>query len=100
MVRNISILFLRQFIPLLIQGIVYSAVSVFSPLWEAIKGLWGQSHLIAVGWMKFISRSKMDSRFEKAMYLAIRYISFLLMVICIKFIMDGLTWIVKGILRI
>jgi len=83
-----------QFIPLLIQGVIYSAFAIFKTLWGTIKGLWGESHSLAIGWMQMVRRSKMDGRFEDPMFWSIRIFSFIGMFVLLKFIMDGLTYLV------
>jgi hypothetical protein len=82
-----------------VQGIIYSVLVMGSTMWEILKGLWRQSHLVATAYMSIAARGHMDSALEVPMYWFIRILTFILMFACIKLAVDIIWFAVRWVLH-
>lgn len=91
--RNLPRLFFRQFLILFIQAIGFVLIMTVLVIYSVMRGIWEQSDVVADEWMRHLIAYRMDSRFERPLYLIVRVAVLIMMIVWLVAFSQLLEWI-------
>jgi len=92
--RNLPLLLIRNFIPLLIRGIGFTVIMMITALFAILRGVWEQSDFVARVWMSQVALLRMDSRFDSGMYWTVRITVIFLLLVFVEIVARLIWWMV------
>lgn len=98
--KNLLLLLLKQFLIGLIRSIVIAVIMLIVTMTAIFRGMWEQSHIVAIGWLGQIRIIKVDERIGVLLYWPIRIISLFLMSVALMVLAQILTWLIERTLRL
>jgi len=94
MARNLPLLLVRNFIPLLIRAIGFIVIMMITAIFAVLRGVWEQSDFIANSWLVQVAHLRLDSRFDSGMYWAVRITVVFLLLVIVEIVARLIWWMV------